>query len=92
VRSPEVERVLTDVRRAVTEARAGGAGLRACIWNATTAAVDAPSARAWPSEKARRTADAACLAVDPAPRAARLLYSAAQWIIRRTDRRQGNIR
>lgn len=64
MRDPETDRLLTDVRRAVATARAGGVTVRACIFDATVAAVD-EDASAWPSAAARRTAEGACRAVDP---------------------------
>ncbi|MER7835300.1 hypothetical protein ABTY98_05155 [Streptomyces sp. NPDC096040] len=88
MRDPKTERLLTDVRSAVAAARAGGVTARACIFDATTAAVD-QTASAWPSAHARQTAESACRALepptvitDPAPRprppwAARLLMRLA---------------
>ncbi len=64
MRSPETERLLADVRRAVTEARAGGVSVQACIFDATVAAVDGGD-RSWPSAEARGVAVAACRAVQP---------------------------
>lgn len=64
MRDPETDRLLTDVRRAVVAAREGGVAVRACIWDATRAAVD-ETADGWPSPDARKTADGACRAVDP---------------------------
>lgn len=64
MRDPKTDRLLTDVRHAVAAARTGGVAVRACIWDATRAAVDG-RATGWPSEEARRTADDACRAVDP---------------------------
>ncbi|MFJ5973554.1 hypothetical protein [Streptomyces sp. NPDC093060] len=64
MRDPETDRLLTDVRRAVAAARAGGATTRACIFDATTAAVDA-DATAWPSDEARHAANNACRVVEP---------------------------
>jgi hypothetical protein len=64
VHDPETDQLLTDVRNAVVAARDGGVTVRACIWDATRAAVDC-EASGWPSPEARRTADNACQAVDP---------------------------
>jgi hypothetical protein len=64
MRDPETERLLADVRQAVTAARAGGVSVRACIFDATAAAVDQKSA-GWPTAEARRIADNACRAVEP---------------------------
>ncbi|MDX3714394.1 hypothetical protein PV733_36815 [Streptomyces europaeiscabiei] len=64
MRDPETSRLLTDVRTAVAAARAGGVAVRACIFDATTAAVDG-ELREWPSPEARHTAEGACRAVDP---------------------------
>lgn len=64
MRDPETERFLQAVRNAVAEACRGGVTIRACIWDATVAAVDGES-HTWPSKEARRTAEAACRAVDP---------------------------
>jgi len=64
MRDPETDQLLTDVRKAVVAARDGGVTVRACIWDATRAAVDG-DASGWPSPEARRTADNACQAVDP---------------------------
>ncbi len=98
MRDPETDRLLTDVRHAVTAARAGGVTVRACIFDATTAAVDA-DAYAWPSDEARRTAENACRAVDPPtakasteprpdpPALARLLWNLANRIAARKDPR-----
>lgn len=63
MRDPETERFLTDVRRAVAAARAGGVTTRACIFDATTAAVDGEDR--WPSPEARHTAESACRAIEP---------------------------
>lgn len=63
MRDPETSRLLADVRDAVVAARAGGVAVRACIFDATAAAVDGDS-RNWPSPEARRTAEDACRAVD----------------------------
>jgi hypothetical protein len=95
MRDPETERLLTDVRHAVTAARAGGVTVRACIFDATTAAVDADD-RTWPSAEARKTADDACRAVEPAtakagpkppppPAVARALFWLANRIAARKD-------
>ncbi|MFJ8348971.1 hypothetical protein ACIQ9J_21945 [Streptomyces sp. NPDC094153] len=79
-------------------ARAGGVTVRACIFDATVAAVD-EEVRAWPSAEARRTAENACRAVDPPtvtarpvpapkpPAAARLLWSLANRIAARQNPR-----
>lgn len=64
MRDPETDRLLADVRQAVTAARAGGVTVRACIFDATAAAVD-EKAVGWPSPEARRIADSACRAVEP---------------------------
>lgn len=64
MRDPETDRLLADVRRAVAAARGGGVTVRACIFDATVAAVD-EDARAWPSAEARKTANDACRAVEP---------------------------
>jgi len=64
MRDPETERLLTDVRKAVAAAREGGVTVRACIWDATHAAVDGDD-RSWPSPEARHIADGACRAVEP---------------------------
>ena len=94
MRSPETERLLTEVRRAVATARAGGVTARACIFDATTAAVD-EKAGGWPTAEARRVADNACRAVepptvmaDPTPRTkppvlAGLLWNVANWLATR---------
>jgi hypothetical protein len=95
MRDPETDRLLTDVRRAVAAARAGGVTVRACIFDATAAAVDG-DARTWPSPDARRTADGACRAVDPPtvkagpkpsppPAAARVLFWLANRIAARAS-------
>ncbi len=64
MRDPETERLLTDVRRAVAAARSGGVTVRACIFDATIAAVDEHATK-WPSAEARKTAEDACRAVEP---------------------------
>jgi hypothetical protein len=96
MRDPEVDRLLTDVRKAVVAARSGGAAVRACIFDATSAAVDG-EVRGWPSTEARKTADDACRAVDPPtampdprprpkpPAAARLLSNLANWLASRSE-------
>ncbi|MDH6489606.1 hypothetical protein [Streptomyces sp. SAI-127] len=66
MRDPETARLLDDVRRAVAAARAGGVTARACLFDATTAAVD-QSAAAWPSVHARQVAESACRALDRSP-------------------------
>lgn len=63
MRDPETERLLTDVRRAVVAARAGGVTVGACLFDAAVAAVDV-SDRGWPSAEARRVAVAASRAVE----------------------------
>jgi hypothetical protein len=74
MRDHETERLLWEVRRAVVAARLNGVSAKACIFDATVAAVDS-SVRVFPSEEARRAAVRACRAVDapepvpdPAPR------------------------
>jgi hypothetical protein len=96
MRDPETDRLLTDVRQAVAAARAGGVTVRACIFDATAAAVD-EKAIGWPSVEARRIADNACRAVEPptgmanpAPRPkppalARLLWSLANRLAAQKD-------
>lgn len=69
MRDPETDRLLADVREAVTTARAGGVSVRACIFDATAAAVD-EKAVGWPTAEARRIADNACRAVEPPTAAA----------------------
>ncbi len=64
MRDPETARLLDDVRQAVTAARAGGVTVRACIFDATAAAVD-EKADGWPTAEARHIADNACRAVEP---------------------------
>jgi hypothetical protein len=64
MRDPETQRLLTDVRRAVVAARAAGVTTRACLFDATTAAVD-QTAHGWPSAHARQVAENACRALDP---------------------------
>jgi hypothetical protein len=94
MRDPETAHLLQAVQSAVIEARQGGVTVRACIWDATAAAVDGEPTP-WPSPEARRTADNACRAVDP-PRAranpeprpeppllARWLFATADWVARR---------
>ncbi|WP_405506417.1 hypothetical protein OG323_06315 [Streptomyces cyaneofuscatus] len=93
MRDPETDRLLTDVRAAVIAAREGGAAIRACIWDATAAAVDQKMQTYSP--EARSIADAACSAVEPPsaapakgpqvppPFLAKLLWSAANWIASR---------
>ena len=49
MRDPETAQLLTAVREAVVAARAGGVTVRACIFDATAAAVD-EDASAWPTE------------------------------------------
>jgi len=97
MRDPETDRLLTNVRQAVTAARAGGVTVRACIFDATVAAVD-ESVRGWPSAEARKTAEDACRAVDPPtvmadpqprsqpPAIARLLFALADRIAARSTR------
>jgi hypothetical protein len=63
MRDPETERLLSEVRRAVTAARQGGATVHACVWDAAQAATDEGST-GWPSGTARRVADTACLAIE----------------------------
>ncbi|MFI8872424.1 hypothetical protein [Streptomyces sp. NPDC055243] len=63
MRDPESDRLLRDVQTAVVAAREGGVTTRACIFDATTAAVDARAA--WPTQEARRIADNACRAIEP---------------------------
>ena len=63
MRDPQTDRLLTDVRKAVAAARDGGATVRACIFDATAAAVDGEDR--WPSPEARRTAENACRAIEP---------------------------
>lgn len=81
MRDPETARLLTDVKTAVVAARTGGVTARACIFDATAAAVDA-DARGWPSRDARRTAEAAALALnlpavaDPESAAADIAFAA----------------
>lgn len=65
MRTNETERLLKDVSKAVAIARARGVTARACIFDATAAAVDG-DARVWPSPEARHIAEEACKAVDPA--------------------------
>jgi hypothetical protein len=96
MRHPETSRLLAGVRDAVVAARTGGVAVRACIFDATAAAVDGDS-RNWPSPEARRTAEDACRAVDPPtakagpkppppPATARALF----WLANRiAARRQG---
>lgn len=91
MRDPETERLLTEVRRTVATARAGGVAVSVCLFDAAVAAVD-ESDRGWPSAEARRIAVAASRAVeppdimaDPVPRppaAARLLWALANRIAR----------
>ncbi|MEU0950477.1 hypothetical protein ABZ379_48840 [Streptomyces canus] len=64
MRDPETERLLTDVRRAVAAARTAGVTTRACLFDATTAAID-QNAATWPSTHARQVAENACRALDP---------------------------
>jgi hypothetical protein len=64
MRDPETDRLLADVRKTVAAARSGGVTVRACIFDATAAAVDG-ELRTWPSPEARHTAENACRAVDP---------------------------
>jgi hypothetical protein len=64
MRDPETARLLRAVSVAVADAREGGCAARACIWDATVAAVDGEY-REHASPEARRTADGACRAVDP---------------------------
>lgn len=64
MRDPETEQLLENVRKAVAAARTGGVTVRACIFDATAAAVDGDG-RAWPSPEARHTAQEACRAIDP---------------------------
>ncbi|MGW0904971.1 hypothetical protein [Streptomyces sp. NPDC002853] len=63
MRDPETDRLLRDVQAAVVAAREGGVTTRACIFDATTAAVDVRTA--WPTPEARRIADNACRAIEP---------------------------
>jgi len=95
MRDPRTDQLLTDVRNAVTAAREGGVTIRACIFDATTAAVDADG-RTWPSAEARKTAEDACRAVDPPtvkagpkppppPPVARALFWLANRIATRTE-------
>lgn len=96
MRDPETDRLLRDVQTAVTAARKGGVTTRACIFDATTAAVDVRVA--WPTQEARRIADNACRAIeppdtiaDPSPRPkppalARLLWNLANRIAARSTR------
>jgi hypothetical protein len=94
MRDPETNRLLTDVRRAIVAAREGGVTVRACIFDATYAAVDGEDH--WPSAEARKTAEDACRAVDPPtakagpkppppPAAARALF----WLANRIASRRG---
>lgn len=62
MRDPNIDRLLTEVRQAVANARAGGATIHACVWDATAAAVDADAHRGLTRE-ARQAADAATAAV-----------------------------
>lgn len=95
MRDPQTAQLLTDVKQAVARARQGGVTVRACIFDATTAAVDGEAH--WPSPEARRTAEDACRAVDPPtvkagpkppppPRIARALFWLANRITERTQR------
>jgi hypothetical protein len=97
MRDPETARLLTEVRKAVSAARAGGVAVRACIFDATTAAVDG-EVRGWPSAEARRIAENACRAIEPptakaapeprrtVPLAARVLFRIANRIAERARR------
>lgn len=95
MRDPQTDQLLTDVQQAVARARKGGVTVRACIFDATTAAVDGESG--WPSTEARRTAEGACRAVDPPkvkagpkppppPPVARALFWLANRITERAQR------
>lgn len=64
MRDPKTERLLTDVRLAVTAARAGGVSAQACLFDAAVAAVDKEPV-GWPSAEARSVAVAACRALEP---------------------------
>jgi hypothetical protein len=95
MRDPEIERLLTEVRRAVVDARAGGVTVGACLFDATVAAVD-KTVQGWPSADARRAAVAASRVMEPPvvspapapgrkpPALARLLWSLANRIAART--------
>lgn len=63
MRDPETDRLLRDVQGAVVAARKGGVTTRACIFDATTAAVDVRVD--WPTQEARHIADNACRAIEP---------------------------
>jgi hypothetical protein len=65
MRDPETDRLLTEVRRAVAAARAGGVTVHACLFDAAVAAVD-QEVHAWPSAAARKIAAAASTAAAPA--------------------------
>ena len=96
MRDPQTDQLLTDVQQAVARARKGGVTVRACIFDATAAAVDGEAH--WFSPEARRTAENACRAVDPptvkanpqplpkAPLAARVLLGLANRIAERAQR------
>jgi hypothetical protein len=97
MRTEETSRLLAAVRKAVTEARAGGVTARACVFDATVSAVDCERF-GWPSSQARTAAEAACRGLEPTtaaavvvatdqpapPLVARLLLRAGQWIAERS--------
>lgn len=94
MRGSETDRLLTEVRRVVVDARAGGVTVGACLFDATVAAVD-KTVQGWPSAEARKAAVAASRVMDPPsvtatpepgprpPMAARLLWSLANRIAAR---------
>lgn len=61
MRDPQTDQLLTNIRKAVAAARDAGVTVRACIFDATCAAVDGDG-RAWPSREARHAAENACRA------------------------------
>jgi hypothetical protein len=63
MRDTKAERLLTDVRKAVAAARAGGVSVRACVFDAVVAAVNEKT-DGWPTAEARHIADEACRAVE----------------------------
>ncbi|MCX5365892.1 hypothetical protein OG864_45160 [Streptomyces sp. NBC_00124] len=95
MRDPQTAQLLAEVQQAVVNARDGGVTARACIFDATAAAIDGGTG--WPSPEARKTAEDACRAIDPPtckagpkppppPVAARALFWLANRIASRTQR------
>lgn len=93
MRDAKTERLLTDVRLAVTAARAGGVSAEACLFDAAVAAVDvcpvgcpsaeARSVAAAASRCVRASAGVTTVVIEPEP--SRLL--AALRAVKRTARR-----